>query len=126
MDAVAAADAAAFEVAKTGKAEANLAADAASGRGGEGSGDRGRGFGDRSEGRGGEISGGERSSAVPAVRRTAVAQQRPASSSGSGSNLNMDDYVRSVVKEHDKDGDMMLKGDEQKGLSSKAATADLR
>jgi hypothetical protein len=97
------------------------------GENGEGGGEFGgrRGFMRRGgESRGTESSSGdrsERSGGPPSSSRS----ERPSCSSASGSNLSMDDYVRSVVKQHDKNGDMMLQADEQKGLSSKAATADL-
>lgn len=90
--------------------------------GGRGFGRRGGGEGEREErgGRSGENSGGERPSR-PSESSDSSRRER---SSGGGSNIGMEAYVRSVVKEHDKDGDMMLKGDEQRGLSSKAAAAD--
>jgi hypothetical protein len=89
-------------------------------RGGEGFGERGRGFPERSEGRSGEAPGGPR----PGGSTPNSSSDRPSSSAG-GANLNMEEYVRKLVKEHDKNGDMMLQADEQKGLSGKAATADL-
>jgi Ca2+-binding EF-hand superfamily protein len=37
----------------------------------------------------------------------------------------MDSYVRGLVRQYDKNGDMMLQADEQKSLSGRAAGADL-
>jgi Ca2+-binding EF-hand superfamily protein len=37
----------------------------------------------------------------------------------------MKSYATSLVRQHDKDGDMILKGDERSGLRNKAATSDL-
>lgn len=96
------------------------------GGGGENGGE-GRGFfrrgGEGPGGRVGENSGSDRSqrSSGPS---SPSSSERSSGSSGSGSNLSMENYVRGVVKEHDKNGDMMLQADEQRGLSGKAAAAD--
>ncbi len=77
---------------------------------------------ERGAGRGNENPGGERLQR-PSGSANSSNSGRP--TSGASSNLSMEEYVRGVIKEHDKNGDMMLQADEQRGLSSKAAGADL-
>ena len=77
-------------------------------------GDRGREGGDRNR--------EERSSSS---RPTSSAATKPASSSSSSSSMDMSEYAKSLIKQHDKNGDSMLQTDEQRELRGKPATADL-
>jgi hypothetical protein len=53
------------------------------------------------------------------------ASSRSTTTSTSGStSMNMTDYAKSLVKQHDKNGDMMLDATEQGGLRGRAAAAD--
>jgi hypothetical protein len=90
-------------------------------RGGDGEGNNGRGGG-----RGGDNQGGERF-LRPSGSTNSSNATRPASSSGSGagSSLSMDNYVKGLVRQYYKNGDMILQPDEQKSLSGKAAKADV-
>jgi hypothetical protein len=82
----------------------------------------GEGNNERGGGRGGENPGGER---LQRPNGSASTNRSDRPSGGAGSNISMEEYVRDMVKKHDKDGDMMLNADEQRGLSGKATTADL-
>ena len=60
--------------------------------------------------------------AGPRVLIILLARQR---SGGSATSLSLDKYARGLIREKDKNGDMMLQADEQRGLSGKNAAADL-
>lgn len=85
-------------------------------------GDRqGRGW-RRNGGRGGRDGGEERpggSGGPPSSTNS----PRPAASTGGG-NLTTEDYVRDLIRKHDKNGDTMLQADEQSGLRGKPAESD--
>lgn len=76
-------------------------------------GDRGREGGDRNR---------EERSSSSKPAPSAAAKPAPSSSSSS---MDMSEYAKSLIKQHDKNGDSMLQSDEQHELRGKPATADL-
>ncbi len=86
--------------------------------GGDRGGDRGRDGGDDS--RRDDRSGGMN----PSSASPSSTDSKP-TSSGAAASMNMSDYAKSLVKQHDKNGDMMLQPDERKELRGRPAEADL-
>jgi Ca2+-binding EF-hand superfamily protein len=82
----------------------------------EGRGRRGNG------GRGGR-DGGEDRPGGSGGPPSSTTSPRP-SASTSGGSLTTEDYVRDLIRKHDKNGDTMLQADEQSGLKGKPAEAD--
>jgi hypothetical protein len=96
-------------------------------RGGEGNRDwRGRG---RDEERRGEdrssSSSNSSSSRSSSGSSTTSTETKPASSSSSSSSLSTAEFAKSFIREHDKDKNGWLNGDELKDLRGKPAEADL-
>lgn len=58
-------------------------------------------------------------------RSSAASASRPTSAaSGSATSMNMTDYAKSLIRQHDKNGNLMLEAAEQSELRGKAASAD--
>ena len=98
------------------------------GRNRNGGGERG---GDRGRGGGGGRPGGDEprrddgsGSTNPSSALPSSSDAKP-TSSGAAASMNMSDYAKSLVKQHDKNGDFMLQPDERKELRGKPAEADL-
>ena len=88
---------------------------------------------DRSSGSSSSSSGSSSRSSTPSSSSPSSSSStksstdsKPASSSSSSSgSMAMTDYAKSLVKQYDKNGDMMLSADERKDLKGRAADADL-
>jgi hypothetical protein len=82
--------------------------------------DRGRNNDDRND----NEDRPDRSASTGASDRASSAS-RPAMTPASGAtSMNMTDYAKSLVKQHDKNGNMMLEANEQAELRGRSATAD--
>jgi hypothetical protein len=94
------------------------------GRNRNGGGDRGRDGGGGRPG-GDEARRDDRSGGTnPASASPSSTNSKP-TSSGAAASMNMTDYAKSLVKQHDKNGDFMLQPEERKELRGRAAEADL-
>lgn len=92
---------------------------------GGGEGFRGREFWRGRDRREGDRSDVNRSNESATSAAGASATARSSGSSNGASSTNVKDVARSIVRQHDRDGDNMLKGEELRGLRDRAASADL-
>src|SRR4051812_11268804 len=104
--------------------------DRGSDRGGDRSSDRrdwrGRSGDDsRRDERSSNSSSGSSGSSTKTSTPTSTSSTSKLTTSGTSSSMNMTEYAKSLVKQHDKNGDNMLQAEEQKDLRGRAAESDL-